>query len=234
VEAPYRHISPGASQGPPSPPGSQQIYPYSTRLTRREPVEPILFGIFMSELLRQLQKDFPHAYTYTSKGNIWLGAIAYVDDLVLISKSPHELQAMLNTCQSWCEKSRVEINLEKTKIMIFNSRLQQTPKQPSHTWSITAQYLPRDHPQKTTTLKVVDSFKYLGVPIDSDLFMGPLHTIIRDNIQKANGKLQSLLRDLKSSRELHSSHHTTLGPKPRKIFRPITPCPHFQYLATTI
>ncbi|MFN9899448.1 MAG: reverse transcriptase domain-containing protein, partial [bacterium] len=86
--------------------------------------------------------------------------IAYVDDLVLISKSPHELQAMLNTCQSWCEKSRVEINLEKTKIMIFNSRLQQTHNHPSHSWSITAQYLPRDHPQKTTTLKVVDSFKY--------------------------------------------------------------------------
>ena len=161
--------------------------------------------------LRQLEKDFPHAYTYTTKCNIWLGAIAYVDDLVLISKSPHELQAMLNTCQSWCEKSRVEINLEKTKIMIFNSRLQQNPNQQSHSWSITAQYLPRDHPQKTTTLKVVDSFKYLGVPIDKDLTMGPLHTLIRDNIQKANGKLQGLLRDLKSSRELHSSHHTTLG-----------------------
>jgi hypothetical protein len=70
---------------------------------------------------------------------------------------------------------------------------------------------PRDHPQKTTTLKVVDSFKYLGVSIDKDLAMGPLHTLIRDNIQKANGKLQGLLRDLKSSRELHSSHHTTLG-----------------------
>ncbi len=46
-------------------------------------MSPILFGIFMSELLRQLEKDFPHDYTYTSKGNIWLGAIAYVDDLVL-------------------------------------------------------------------------------------------------------------------------------------------------------
>jgi hypothetical protein len=152
---PYRYISPGSSPGPPSPPGSQQIYSYSTRLTRREPVElnPILFGIFMSELLRQLQKDFPHAYTYTSKGNISLGAIAYVDDLVLISKSPHELQAMLNTCQSWCEKSRVEINLEKTKIMIFNSRVQQTSRQPSHTWSITAQYLPRDPPKRQQLLK---------------------------------------------------------------------------------
>ena len=156
VEAPYKYISPGPSPGPPSPPGSQQIYPYPTRPTRREPVEPNLIWHIHVRITRQLEKDFPHAYTYTSKGNIWLGAIAYVDDLVLISKSPHELQAMLNTCQSWCEKSRVEINLEKTKIMIFNSRLQQTHNQPSHSWSITAHYLPRDHPQKTTTLKEVD------------------------------------------------------------------------------
>ena len=115
--------------------GPNRFTPIQRGLPEGSRLSPILFGIFMSELLRQLEKDFPHAYTYTSKGNIWLGAIAYVDDLVLISKSPHELQAMLNTCQSWCEKSRVEINLEKTKIMIFNSRLQQTSKQPSHMYT---------------------------------------------------------------------------------------------------
>ena len=133
--------------------GPNRFTPIQRGLPEGSRLSPILFGIFMSELLRQLQKDFPHACTYTSKGNIWLGAITYVDDLVLISKSPHELQAMLNTCQSWCEKSRVEINLENTKIMIFNSRLQQTSRQPSHTWSITAQYLPRDPPKRQQLLK---------------------------------------------------------------------------------
>jgi hypothetical protein len=33
----------------------------------------------------------------------------------------------------------------------------------------------------------------------------------KNNIHKANGKLQGLLRDFKSNRELHSSHHSTLG-----------------------
>jgi ankyrin repeat protein len=68
-----------------------------------------------------------------------------------------------------------------------------------------------DHSQKTAILKGVDSFKYLGVPIDKDLSMSTLHAQILDIIQKANGKLQGLLRDLKSNRELHSSHHSTLG-----------------------
>jgi hypothetical protein len=66
-----------------------------------------------------------------------------------------------------------------------------------------------DQPHQTTT--VVDSFKYLGIPIDRDLAMSTLHTLILDNIKKANGKLHGLLRYLKSNRELHSSHHSTLG-----------------------
>jgi hypothetical protein len=77
----------------------------------------------MAELIRTLQKEFPHACTYTSKGITWLGAMAYADDLVLVGKSPRELQSMINTCQAWCEKSRVEINIDKTKIMTFNTHL---------------------------------------------------------------------------------------------------------------
>jgi hypothetical protein len=118
---------------------------------------------------------------------------------------------MINTCQAWCEKSRVEINIDKTKIMTFYTHLHPAQRESSHTWSITFQFLPHDHPQKTAILKVADSFKYLGVPIDKDLSMCTHHTQILDNIQKANGKLQGLLRDLKSNRELHSFHHSTLG-----------------------
>jgi hypothetical protein len=91
--------------------------------------------------------------------------------------------------------------------MTFNTHLHPAQRESSHTWSITFHFLPHDHPQKTAILKVVDSFKYLGVPIDKDLPMCTLHTQILDNIQKANGKLQGLLRDLKSNRKLNSSHH---------------------------
>jgi hypothetical protein len=118
---------------------------------------------------------------------------------------------MINTCQVWCEKSRIEINIDKTKIMTFNTHLHPAQRESSHTWFITFHFLPHDHPQKTAILKVVDSFKYLGVPIDKDLSMCTLHTQILDNIQKVKGKLQGLLRDLKSNREIHSSHHSTLG-----------------------
>ena len=81
-----------------------------------------LFGVLVAELLHQLQIAFPLAQTKVTNGYQWLGAIAYVDHLVLISKSPLELQQMINTCQIWCEKSRIEINASKTKIVFFNPK----------------------------------------------------------------------------------------------------------------
>ena len=83
---------------------------------------PIQVSVLVAELLHQLQIAFPLAQTKVTNGYQWLGAIAYVDDLVLISKSPLELQQMINTCQTWCEKSRIEINASKTKIVVFNPK----------------------------------------------------------------------------------------------------------------
>jgi hypothetical protein len=49
-----------------------------------------LFGVLVAELLIRLKTCFPDSTTYTTNGKQqWLGAITYVDDLVLISKCPH-------------------------------------------------------------------------------------------------------------------------------------------------
>jgi hypothetical protein len=75
--------------------GPERYTPALRGLPERSRLSPTLFGIFMAVLLRLLQKEFPHARTYTSKGPTLLGAIAYEDDRVLVSKSPGELQAMV-------------------------------------------------------------------------------------------------------------------------------------------
>jgi len=105
----------------------------------------------------------------------WIGARACVDDLVLVSKSPFELKSMLNICQSWCEKRRVEINIDKTKIMKFNTPQPRSELRPQYL-VYQFKFLPPDHPNKTRQLKVVDSFKYFGIPIDNDLTMSTLAT----------------------------------------------------------
>ena len=49
----------------------------------------------------------------------WIGTIFYVDDAVLIARSPEELQRMLNVCQEWAERNRMSINVNKTKVVVF-------------------------------------------------------------------------------------------------------------------
>jgi len=67
-------------------------------------LSPTLFGIFVADLIHELRKKFPNA-TITHNGGIrWIGGILYVDDLCLISTDAHELQIMLNTCQTWSER----------------------------------------------------------------------------------------------------------------------------------
>ena len=55
----------------------------------------------------------------TASALTWMGTIFYVDDAVLIARSPEELQLMLNACQQWAEKNRMSINVNKTKIVVF-------------------------------------------------------------------------------------------------------------------
>ena len=62
-----------------------------------------------------LSTRFPHATTWT---RTWspLGC-GSVDDIVLISRNPCELQEMHDFCQGWCEHSHMQINVSKTNTM---------------------------------------------------------------------------------------------------------------------
>ena len=153
--------------------GPDRFTPILRGLPEGSRLSPPLFGIFIAELLHLLEAQFPNATTYTSSGPTWLGALAYVDDLVLISQSPVELQAMIDTCQSWCEKSRIEINVDKTKVMTFNPHLAPDHWRSYNSWSINSSFLPPDHIHKTRYLQTVDYFKYLGIPLDQSLTMQP-------------------------------------------------------------
>jgi len=83
-------------------------------------LSPTLFGIFVADLIHELQTKFPHAVINLAPGlqhngttQIWIGGLLYVDDLA------RELQAMLHVCQEWSIRNRMQINTQKTKVMAF-------------------------------------------------------------------------------------------------------------------
>jgi len=61
-------------------------------------LSPTLFGIFVADLIHELQTKFPHAVINLATGlqhngttQIWIGGLLYVDDLARMSTCPREL-----------------------------------------------------------------------------------------------------------------------------------------------
>ena len=83
-------------------------------------LSPTLFGIFVADLIHTLRRKFPNSTISGTGGGLCIRGILYVDDLCLISSDPDELQQMIHECQRWSEAARLQINAEKSKIMVFH------------------------------------------------------------------------------------------------------------------
>ena len=46
--------------------------------------------------------------------------LLYTDDIVLLSESAQSLQNHLNKLKSFCDKWNLHVNINKSKVMIFN------------------------------------------------------------------------------------------------------------------
>ena len=77
----------------------------------------------------------------------------YVDDLILISKSPEGLQKLLDSVSTFCNKWKMNVNPTKSKCILFKSknRINKTDN-----FSTGGHYLEN-----------VSQFTYLGVDINA-------------------------------------------------------------------
>ena len=71
--------------------------------------------------------------------------LLYADDTILISESNISLQNTLDDCVDYCNTWKLNINEEKTKVIVFGSRSKQL------TFTL-----------GNSELEIVDSYKYLG------------------------------------------------------------------------
>ena len=76
-------------------------------------LSPSQFNLYINDLLLNLDRsalgiDF---------GSINIPALAYADDVVLLTTNPQDLQSLMNNVDSWCTRNDIEINIEKTKVM---------------------------------------------------------------------------------------------------------------------
>jgi len=105
------------------------------RLCNDPQKKKIACGMCVAELILELRAKLPLLQfpLITSIDNLnWIRAFLYVNDMVLIARSPAQLQSMIDACQDWAERSRMRINHEKTEVMMFyETPSQRTTRFPS-------------------------------------------------------------------------------------------------------
>ena len=111
---------------------------------------PSLFNIFLDPIIRQIDSQ---RLGIALSEDIILSILAYADDLVLIAPNKLQLQQQLNILYKWCEQNGIAINVSKTNYMVLKGK-----KNATDCLTIGG-----------SELEYVDSYKYLGVWIDSNL-----------------------------------------------------------------
>ena len=78
---------------------------------------PILFIFYINDLLRELSESKLGAVI----GGIFISALGFADDIVLIADCPKKLQALQDICHNWCRRNGMTFNNNKCKLMMLNS-----------------------------------------------------------------------------------------------------------------
>jgi hypothetical protein len=79
-------------------------------------LSPILFNLFLYDLPNIFTNNCDPVDLYDTSINCLL----FADDMVLLSKSADGLQTCLNKLREYCSKWKLQVNLSKTKVIIFN------------------------------------------------------------------------------------------------------------------
>ena len=109
-----------------------------------DPSSSLLFMMFVNDILTNINSNLEGIFTVDE---VELFLLAYVDDQVLFSTSPTSLQSMLNDTELYCNTWGLKINVNKTKVLIFEKG-----RHTSYNFYLYNQLLEN-----------VTSFKYLGV-----------------------------------------------------------------------
>jgi predicted GTPase len=51
---------------------------------------------------------------------VW--SLAFADDMVIVAKSEREMKEMMRNLEKYVRKKKLEVNVEKTKMMVFSKR----------------------------------------------------------------------------------------------------------------
>ena len=90
------------------------------------PLSPILFNLFLNDLPDILDRANSDPVTLSNLCHV--SCLMYADDVVIISNSPSVLQKCLDALHDYCQDWKLNVNLKKTKAVVFSNKLRKNNK----------------------------------------------------------------------------------------------------------
>ena len=81
-----------------------------------ESLSPFLFSMYLNDIEEFFMTN---GFEGVDIGMLKLFLLLYADDIVLFSESEKGLQHGLNLLEKYCDKWKLQVNINKTKVMIF-------------------------------------------------------------------------------------------------------------------
>ena len=139
-------------------------------------LSPLLFNIFLSDVPNYLNDGDTRPVSITDNEN--LSSLIWADDLLLLSETETGLNNMLKNLKRYSDANLMQVNLDKTKCMIFNK---------------TGRLMQRSFYYGTEKLEMVREYKYLGFLVTPSFNICTALTDLKDRGLRAYGALKSKL-----------------------------------------
>ena len=128
------------------------IFPCKRGVRQGCPLSPVLFALYLNDLNRHIKA--------CSQGvlvdDIPIHSLLYADDLVLLGKDRKDLQSQLDELDKFSKSLKMEVNMNKTKIMLIQKQKSMDDSMENTPWKI-----------GDKEVKECTSYKYLSVTLKS-------------------------------------------------------------------
>lgn len=133
-----------------------------------DPLSALLFSLFINDIENFFRERELTGISLTPTENIIL--LLYADDLVILADSPVDIQRKLDALEKYAKNNNLEINTEKTKILLFHIG---RPPSASN----------RQFWYQQTPIDKTNTYSYLGTTFVSS---GLHNQTVKERISKAN------------------------------------------------